>query len=605
MDLLWYVFSVLYEQVFHQLRRAIVSLILTLLKFSPVLMLIISQFRDLIEILEPALRMRTSSFLASMNKSKVLARVIKKQRTPEWPTVPTKDLPSKPLCDQLLAGYLRTMESVYRVLHIPSFQKDYEDLWQNPTGSSTSFMMLLKLVLTIGATIHDDKFSLRVEATRWVYEAQTWLSSPDFKSRLGVQYLQIGILLLLARQFINVGSELVWITAGSLFRTAVYIGLHRDPSQLPKMTTFQAEMRRRLWNTILEMSLQTSLESGGPCFFSLTDFNTAPPGNFDDEQLATANAIAMPNHVFTQTSVAIMFRETLPARLAVAKFLNDMGSTGTYEETLRLDTELRAAYKTFRRALQTFQGLSAPLAPRFDTQAVDFIIQRYICCLHVPFFGASLKDPVFAFSRKAVIESSTKIWALAHPVPTSSISNSTFEMSRSEDDSMAQTDLARLCVCGGGFFRTFAFHSSTFLGVELRALVQEEEEDMSSITRPTSLLSTIQDAANWYLHCIEAGETGIKGYLLLQLLATQIDATAKRVEQAELQGLLLQAGEEAMNTCLNILETIAGQESGTNESGENQDFGLQNNLDFMEDWDLMMSDVFDIGDVTLIDNFLT
>jgi hypothetical protein len=219
---------------------------------------------------------------------------------------------------------------VYRILHVPTFRKQYVKLWSDGVEQPTAFVIQLKLVLAIGAILYDERCSLRPQATQWIYEAQTWLSSPVFKSQLGIQYLQMSILLLLARELADIGGELVWISAGAVLRTAIYIGLHKDPVQLQRMSGFEREIRRRIWNTVLEMNLQFSLMSGGPCLISMEDFTTEPPGNFDDEQLTAAESTARPDNVFTQTSVAIVLRKTFTARLAIMKFLNDVSSTGTF-----------------------------------------------------------------------------------------------------------------------------------------------------------------------------------------------------------------------------------------------------------------------------------
>ncbi|KAF1938229.1 hypothetical protein EJ02DRAFT_469100 [Clathrospora elynae] len=549
-------------------------------------------FCDIIEMMEPNLRSGSSPVLSSMHRAKVLGRIIKSQRSPAWPTVPTRDTPPRHVCDQLVAGYLRTMETVYRVLHVPTFQRTYENLWATDTEPSIDFMVLLKLVMAIGATVYDGKFTMRVEATRWVYEAQTWLSSPVFKSQLGVQYLQINTLLLLAREFVDVGSELVWISAGALYRAAVYIGLHKDPSQLPRMTNFEAEMRRRIWNTILEVSLQASMESGGPCFITLGDFNTVPPGNYDDEQLTAPDPIARPDHVYTQTSVAVAFRKTLPARLAVIKFLNDIASNGTYEETLRIDTELRAVHKTLRRTMQAYINSTASSPLQFALQVVEFLMQRYISSLHLPFFASSLQDPVYAFSRKATTDSSFKIWSLACPALTG------------DPIATGETDLARLSRCGSGFFRTFAFHASTFLAVELRARLQEDDDDMSTMSTPLSTIA--EEAANWYLRCMEAGETGLKGYLLLRLLTAYVDATKRHLHRTEMPALLVQASEQAAEICLPMLEAMAGGQQQVPDAADMVDGSdFQLSPEFMEDWDPVMPDSFHFGDAGSFDAFFT
>ena len=66
---------------------------------------------------------------------------------------------------------------------------------------------MLKLILAIGATSFDETFSLRPSATQWVYEAQTWLSAPEFKSRLHLQFVQTHLLLLLGARSVRSSRE--------------------------------------------------------------------------------------------------------------------------------------------------------------------------------------------------------------------------------------------------------------------------------------------------------------------------------------------------------------------------------------------------------------
>ncbi|KAI4650345.1 hypothetical protein J4E93_002701 [Alternaria ventricosa] len=546
--------------------------------------------------MEPYLQSGSSSVNTSLHRAKPLARIIKSQRSPNWPTQPTRDLPPKQVCDELFAIYLRTTETIYRVLHVPSFQRVYNDIWTANSEPNMAFIMMLKLVLAIGAMLYDDKVSMRADAVRWVFEAQTWLSSPVFKSKLGIQYLQISILLLLARELVDVGSELVWISAGTVYRTAVYIGLHKDPSQLPGMTTLETEMRRRIWNTILELSLQTSMESGGPPFISLDDFNTVPPSNLDDEQLLDADPIASADHAYTHTSIAIALRKVLPARLAVLMFLNNVNSNGTYEETLRIDSDLRASHKLLRRTLQAYTSRTDSCPSQFTLQAVEFIMQRYITCLHLPFFASALKNPVYAFSRKAVVDSSLKIWSMACP------------NSGGNSCPSSEVDLARMCRCTAGFFRMYTFHGATFLAAELRMRIQEDEDDLDAM--PLSLHNIVDEAADWYLRCIQAGETGIKGYLLLRLIGACMDAERNHVERSEFPALLVEALENAAQVCIPVLEALAGCEEpslgATGMEGNGMEgFDFQFSPEFTEDWDMLMSREFSVDTTGVFDAFVS
>ncbi|UPK94791.1 hypothetical protein LCI18_005726 [Fusarium solani-melongenae] len=543
--------------------------------------------KDMHEMLEKYAH-ENSPIVTYLTKCKGLARLIKARRAPPWPTSLTTQLPPKNVTDELVECYLRTTERIYRILHVPTFRKQYEALYTPQDDPDRSFLVQLKLVLALGALTYDEKFSMRVSAVRWIYEAQAWVSEPEFKSRLGIQYLQTNILLLLAREMVQVSGESPWVAAGSLYRTAVSIGLHRDPVHLSKRTRFVSEMRRRLWNTILEISLQSSLSSGSPPLISLDDFDTEPPGNFDDDQLLQEDPAPRPEHEFTELSIARALRKTFPDRLKVAKLLNNIGSQGSYEETLRIDAELRASYRALTQTLHSCKSTPGHSPSQFELCAVDFIMRRYISALHFPFLGPSLHEACYAFSRKVSVEASFKLWCAAYP-PSSESSLDT----HSENDVFPSSryEFSRYTVCGFGFFRTVAWQASLVIAIELKNQLQEEESLCPAPLR-SDLLCALKDSKTWSLRCIEAGETNIKGYLAINVAAAQIQGLLQGLSGDALAEFMIRAGEAAEERCLPILEsTVAEMETDQSQLPSNAVF------DFGEDWDFMMSNgIFDSGD---------
>ncbi|OTA90632.1 hypothetical protein M434DRAFT_366756 [Hypoxylon sp. CO27-5] len=555
-----------------------------------------SLVQNLIVIFEPYVRDENSRVSLLMQKSKSLARSIKSRRSPPWPTPPVNQLPPKDIADELVDRYLRTCETIYRVLHIPSFKKDYEAYWVSQAEPNTAFLVQLKLVLAIGATTYDDHFSLRPSAMKWVYEAQTWISEPGFKHRLNLQYLQTNILLLLARESVDVGPDLVWISAGSLLRTAMYMGLHKDPKRLPKTTMFTTEMRRRLWNTIIELSLQLSVTSGGPPLISLDSFDAEPPGNFDDEQIAAEDAVPKPEAEFTQTSIAIVIRRTFPARLAIAKFLNDPGSHGTYRETLRHDAELRAANKALLRNFQGYKSSPGPRPSEFEMDVVSLFINRFILSLHTPFFGPAMHEVAYAYSRKVMVETSLKIWRAVYS-PTTNTNFQTYPDSASSD----RQYLRRLVVCASGFFRIVPLQASVHIATEVIEGIQEQDTLGPGLVRQ-DLLDVLEETKDWSWKCIEAGETSIKGYFIACLLAAHAEGLMQGLPKDELAHLLINVVIEAEEKCIPILEEMAAryQTESSAEGHEHTPSTGQSQL--LEDWDLAMSDaLFDFDAIEPID----
>ncbi|KAH8812854.1 hypothetical protein F5884DRAFT_786548 [Xylogone sp. PMI_703] len=543
-------------------------------------------FRDLLKGIEPYLLEESSKAFFGMQRCKSLGKIIKSQRTPAWPLLSKIDLPPKDVADELVACYLRTTESIYRILHIPSFRRDYDSIWEPDSRQDASFMIQLKLVLALGAITYDEHFSLRTSAVHWIYEAQNWVSKPEFKSRLNIQSLQIHILLLLAREAVNVGGELIWITVGALFRTAVYMGYHRDPVHLSK-TTFAAEMHRRLWNTILEISLQSSLISGGPPFVSLSGFDTAPPQNLNDDQLAANDAVPEAENRFTPMSIAIALRKTFPSRLAIAKYLNDLGPNGSYEETLRLDASLKESYKTLRQTIQAYKSGPGPSPSAFEIRVTDLLMNHCLLALHTPFLSLALPT-TYAFSKKAVIEASLKIWCAVHPSSINAIQSSVIISSERDD-------LARFAICSSGLFRTVAYQASLLIAVECKTQIQEEESAGPVPLKP-DLVSLLEDTKSWCWKCIEAGETNIKCYLLTSILVARIKGLMQGIENDEFPDLLLKAAEEAEERCLSSLKERAadGQIDGTIDGVDEASLNIPPEL--LEDWDSVTTDtLFDLG----------
>lgn len=566
------------------------------------------QLTEIIEIIEPYFNEEASQALSGLQKCKSLGRSIKSQRAPPWPSPPTSDIPPKHLADELVDRYLETIEAMYRILHVPSFKRDYDAIWtqHRDTVPNTAFLVQLKLVLALGVVTYDDTCSLRATATRWIYEAQTYLFEPVYKSRLGIQNLQTRILLLLAQELIDVSGDAVWIAAGPLLRMAIAMGLHRDPSHLPQMSIFQAEMRRRLWNTILEVTLQTSLLSGGPPLLRACDFDAEAPGNFDDEDLLLEGAAPRPDTELTDTSVARALRLTFSVRLRVAQSLNDLSpDVDRYEDTLRLDGEVRKALKAMRLSLQQCSAPSLSLSSprhRFAVQAVNLIMYRALSSVHAPFFAASLQETGYAFSRRVVVDTSVKIWCAVWPLSTRSVPSSP---SSSSDPVPTGANLfSRFVTCGDGFFRTAAFRAAFIASEELRAQLREEVGllsggvDIGAGAGPlpvrADLLAVVNEAAVWSVRCVEAGEVSVKGCLVTAMLGAHIEGLRKGLGKEALNKSMVRAAEETMERCLGILEDMAlGMRTGTEmevAEAADADRHAKTPSRIMEEWDFTVSD---------------
>ncbi|PYH45997.1 Zn(II)2Cys6 transcription factor [Aspergillus saccharolyticus JOP 1030-1] len=553
-----------------------------------------TEFWNLFQVLETHARNVNSQAFSKLQKCKAIGKLIKDRRTPSWPVVTAIPLPRKEVADELVDCYLRSSEAIYRILHIPTFRRDYDALWVGHTTPDSAFLIQLKLVLAIGAATYDERFTLRPSAIAWVYEALTLLAKPEYKLHLSMQFLQLNLLVLLAREATGIGATLTWIPAGSVLRMAMHIGLHRDPDHLPKRTLFAAEMRRRLWNTVLELSLSSSMTSGGPPLLSLEDFDTRPPSNFDDDQLTNVTDADPPtpkaDHAFTQTSIAIALRKTFPARLAITRALNNLDSKGTYDETLRLDAGLRTAYKQLCHSLHQFSANSPSTETTensqhpspFSLHLLDFLINRHLIALHMPYFNPALHDPAtYAYTRKVLTETSVRIWCTAYPtsaiiqhpltrlpLPCTPSSASPPPHAPTPPDSLLL--LSRYITNFAGPLTQTTVQVCSLAALELRAQVQESltttpftpDGNRASFPIRTDLLTITREAKSWLLRCLASGETNMKGYLLQCLVEAQVEAVLRRVPAGELGAVLVAAAEGAVEVALGVLAGVLGDGNG-------------------------------------------
>jgi hypothetical protein len=156
---------------------------------------------------------KTSEMYVTVAECKRMARTIKASRIIQTSILGDIQafIPSRLICDQLVQRYLRTFEGIFRILHIPSFMKEYEAFWINPVAAAPSILLRVLLVCAIGVVFYNgpEQPRLRADCAKWLQAAESWLSAPHAKSRFNMAGTQVQILILLAREVCAVDGDLV------------------------------------------------------------------------------------------------------------------------------------------------------------------------------------------------------------------------------------------------------------------------------------------------------------------------------------------------------------------------------------------------------------
>ncbi|KAI0126189.1 hypothetical protein BJ170DRAFT_582966 [Xylariales sp. AK1849] len=510
-----------------------------------------------------------------LQKCKNIAKCIKVGRPSRYFSGSDFDLatPSREVADTMVTLYFRFFESTHRILHIPTFLTEYQRYWDHPEGVTTDMRLKILLVIGIGSSLcehGDTDAAFRNTVHQGVYAAQSWLSGPLEKDRLAITGLQIHCLTILARQIFSIGGDLVWMSMGSLIHRAMQMGFHRDPRHLPAMSVLQAESRRRLWATILEMVVQSSLDSAMPPRISFDEFDTEAPSNNNDDEMeeSTTTLQPHPRGTFTSASVQLLLLGSIPIRLRILQLLNGLHSKLSYLDVLALSSEITDAYRTCNGFMRENEQSGVTT---FHRNLVDYLVRRFLIPLHCPFASKARTNPLFHYSLKISLDTAM---AIVSPEPDECFSH--------------------LMAIGGGMFREGIRYAMPVMTLEL--IAESEAQSLDGTLQRNSqyrnlLKQAVQDMITLSADRIRQGETNIKSHIFLNMITAQIEAIETGTA---CEFKIAQSARDSLEFCHDLLQTRAGSISlpSPNDAGltsTSQDIG-QESFGFGLDLEFLLPD---------------
>ncbi|KAF3047954.1 hypothetical protein E8E11_009254 [Didymella keratinophila] len=341
----------------------------------------------------------------------------------------------------------------------------------------------------------------------------------------------------------------------------MYLGLHRDPSYFGKINTFHAEMRRRLWATVLELTCQSSLDMGMPPMISDQDYDAKAPSNMNDDDLHEQDEdlplnVKSPD-VYTDCSVQIAFIESLPLRMHILRQLNNLRFDLPYSECLRVGKELSELCHAKTQFLKNTLGTSARTTP-FQIKLLDSLVRRFVLGLHRPFFAKANEHPQYHFSRKICLEESLAIIAPA-----------TSPVAGVADDWTLMTYRAT------GFFKALILYAISTVCYELNTQIAEQrttyrltaplvsnvlaQEPFMLSSQSQLLYDALVSAYHIAVARLRHGETNAKGVVYFACAIARVDALVQGVDP---EATVLEAAKSSITEMRRILADVYEQEHG-------------------------------------------
>lgn len=324
--------------------------------------------------------------------------------------------PDEETSDRLIHAYLETVETTYRIVHVPSFWKEYQSFVMDRKTARPAFIILMFLMMSTASCLSEDKSThvgdsavVRERAALWIEVSERWLQNQSHK-QIYLAIWQIRCLLLLSKQVNVIKKKRIWTEAGTLLRQAMAAGFHRDPGNLgQKCTGFDHEMRRRLWTTITELELQASIDRGMPSALAGVSSDCARVQNIDDNDLkdeADDTSRSKNWDLYTASSYLHVSKSSFNLRATLNSLVNNLGLPLQWEQVVDYEELVKAELENLPSWMRSDLNSDAGA---LSGAILQIQLQQLLILLHMPFARKMDSNTRCPVSRMICFQAAQKI----------------------------------------------------------------------------------------------------------------------------------------------------------------------------------------------------
>ncbi|KAL4881188.1 fungal-specific transcription factor domain-containing protein [Aspergillus karnatakaensis] len=287
-------------------------------------------------------------------------------------------LPPKPAVDRYISRYFNYLDLVSSAsVHGPSFLREYDAFWNEPSSAPIIWVGLLFSMICLACLTSDTsegpdakQQSLQVDLYR--EKIVQCLVMAEY-TKAGPYVLETVINYVYVEFIIHPDADKdMWLLLALEVNLARRMGYHRDPSHFPNIFPFQAEMRRRLWATVLMSDILLSSQMGMPRMIADSQYDTAEPRNLTDNDF-DKDTIDLPSsrpESEVTPALGILARTRMLKALGLIADLTSAVEPCAYSEIMRVDKILHEAAESIPHPLQ-MKPMSASL-----TDSPQIIVAR-------------------------------------------------------------------------------------------------------------------------------------------------------------------------------------------------------------------------------------
>ncbi|RYP77127.1 hypothetical protein DL771_001417 [Monosporascus sp. 5C6A] len=328
-------------------------------------------------------------------------------------------LPEKSVIDRLLNRYFDSNSPSQHILHRPTFSREYNQFWQNPSEAPLHWIALLFMVLGLGVffssfqaphELERDSSLPAMDRFKQYRGAAGWALIWGKYSQPSLLTLQAFLLYVEAEFLVNRSNLMqCYLISSVCIRLMLKMGLHRDPSKLPNVSPYEGEMRRRLWNLAIQIDLLVSFYLGLPSMIQGIESDTAMPRHLMDSDFSEDSKElppARPISDYTPLTYPIHKAAIAKAFGLVARQAHAL-TVPPYSEVMRVDRLLEETWKNvppFMKVKPLQESVTDPIMQVIQRFGLASLYQKSRCVLHRRYLSEVIPKEEHAYSRRACLE---------------------------------------------------------------------------------------------------------------------------------------------------------------------------------------------------------
>ncbi|KAJ5579686.1 uncharacterized protein N7459_005671 [Penicillium hispanicum] len=324
------------------------------------------------------------------------------------------DIPPRSIADRLVSRFLKTSEPSLVVVHVPTFRKEYDKFWKDPTSASFNWVAFLYAIMTLAVSLcHRSEEPLPLSAVDPISLWNTFRKRAA-QSLVQANYITPGrykgeaLFLYALSEFYRSQDAQAGVSylLGINIRLAMRMGYHRDPSHFPNLSPYDCEMRRRLWTMLCQLDSLVSFQVGLPRTIHSNYSDTNMPANLLDTDF-DEDTVQMPPARPDEERTACSYTR------AKVRIMNIFGQTTDlaysradvpYEEIMDIDRELEEAHNlipSFLKVRPMSHTIADPTELILRRYTLELVYQKTRIVLHRRYMAESSSQ--FSYSRSVCL----------------------------------------------------------------------------------------------------------------------------------------------------------------------------------------------------------